>query len=87
MNKIKVVNDNLEVANVCKNIKVEYYKKECPFGINEVKINVEKDCNLEIEINLKEETKLNFNISLLKNVKLNLSILTKGNCGKIQYNC
>lgn len=85
MNKIKVVDDNLEKANVSPNIKLEYYKKECLFGINEVKINVEKDCNLEIEINLKENTKLNFNINILENVNLNLSILTKGNCGKIQY--
>ena len=31
MNKIKVVNDNLELSNVSKNIQVEYYKKECLF--------------------------------------------------------
>lgn len=85
MNKIKVVDDNLEVASVSQNIKIEYFKKECLFGINEVKINIEKDSNLEIEVNLEENTKLNFNINVLENVKLNLSILTKGNCGKIQY--
>ena len=85
MNKIKVVDNNLEITNISKNIKVEYFKKEYIFGINEVKIIVEKDSNLEIEINLEEETKLNFNISLLKNVTLNLSILTSGNSGKVQY--
>ena len=63
MNKIKVVDDILEVANVCKNIHIEYYRKECIFGINEVKIVVTKDSDLDIEIKLKEDTKLNFNIN------------------------
>ena len=85
MNKIKVVDDNLEVANVSKYIEVEYYKKECLFAINDLKINVTKDSNLDIEINLKEEGKLNFNITVENNVKLNLNIITKGNQGKIQY--
>lgn len=85
MNKIKVVDDILELANVSKNIHIEYYRKECIFGINEVKIVVTKDSNLDIEIKLKEETKLNFNINVLENVKLDLNIITKGNNGKVQY--
>ena len=85
MNKIKVVDDILEVANVSKDIHIEYYRKECIFGINEVKIVVTKDSNLDIEIKLKEATKLNFNISVEKDIKLNLNILTKGNSGKVQY--
>ena len=48
MNKIKVVNDNLEVANVSKYIEVEYYRKECLFAINDLKINVTKDSDLDI---------------------------------------
>lgn len=85
MNKIVVVDDNLEKANVGKNINVEYYEKECLFAINEIKLNIKKDEYLEIEINLKEDTKLNFNITLEENVKLNLNILTKGKKGKVQY--
>ena len=85
MNKIKVVDDILEVANVSKNIHIEYYRKECIFGINEVKIVVTHDSNLDIEINLKEETKLNFNINVKENVNLNLNIITKGSNGKVQY--
>lgn len=85
MNKIKVVDDILELANVNKNIHIEYYRKECVFGINEVKIVVTKDSDLEIEIKLKEDTKLNFNISVSENVNLNLKIITKGKKGKVQY--
>lgn len=85
MNKIKVVDDNLEKVSINKNIQIEYYEKECLFAINEIKINVIKDSDLEIEINLKEHTKLNFNINVEKNVKLNLYVLTKGYNGKIQY--
>ena len=85
MNKIKVVGDILEIANVNNNINIEYYRKECIFGINEVKIVVTKDTNVEIEIKLKEETKLNFNIKVLENVNLNLNIITNGKKGKVRY--
>ena len=85
MNKIKVVNDNLELSNVNKNIEVEYYKKEYLFAINDLKININKDSDLDIEIDFKEESKLNFNIFIKPNVKLNLNIITKGKKGKIQY--
>ncbi len=85
MNKIKVVNDNLEIVNVSKRIEVEYYKKECLFAINDLKINVTKDSDLDIEIDLKEDSKLNFDINIESNVRLNLNIITKGKSGKIQY--
>ena len=85
MNKIKVVDDNLEKVNVSKYIQIEYIQKECLFAINEVKINVIKDAELEIEINIKENTKLNFNINVNSDAKLNLNIYTNGVSGKIQY--
>ncbi len=85
MNKIKIVNDNLEQVNVGKNIQIEYYHKECLFSINEIKINVVKTCNLEIEIDLKQESKLNINLNISNNSHLNLTVLTKGQTGKIQY--
>ena len=85
MNKIKVVNDNLEICNISKNISVEYYQKECIFAINDLKININKDSNLDIEVDFKEETKLNFNINIEDNVKLDLNVFVKGKTGKIQY--
>lgn len=85
MNKIKVVDDNLASVNINKEIHVEYYEKECMFGINEIKIVVTHSTDLEILINLKNESKLNFNINIPDNVNLSLNIITKGNKGKIQY--
>lgn len=85
MNKIKVVNDNVEKVNVSKYVQVEYYKKECLFAINDLKINIIKDSDLDIEIDLMEDSKLNFDITIEKGVKLNLNILTHGKAGKIQY--
>jgi len=85
MNKIVVVDDNLEKVNISKNITIEYYQKECLFAINEIKINIKKDEELEIETNLKEDTKLNFNINIESGKLLKLNILTKGKKGKVQY--
>ena len=85
MNKIKVVNDNLELVNVSKNIQVEYYEKECLFSINDLKINISDNSELDIEINLKDDNKINLNINIEANKKLNLNIYTKGNTGKVQY--
>ena len=85
MNKIKVVDDSLELANINNNIKIEYYEKESLFGINEIKLVVEKSCDLDIEIKLKDKTKLSFSINVLADVKLNLNILTIGNSGKVKY--
>ena len=85
MNKIKVVNDSLVLANVNNNINVEYYKKDCLFAINDIKININKNTVLDIEIDLKEDSKLNFDINIEENVSLNLNIFTKGKLGKVQY--
>ena len=85
MNKIIVVDDNLDKISVSNNINIEYYKNECLFGINEIKITVQKSSDLEIEINLSDETRLNFNINVLEDVDLNLNIITKGNSGKVKY--
>ena len=76
MNKIKVVNDNLELVNVSKNIQVEYYEKECLFSINDLKINISDNSELDIEINLKDDNKINLNINIEANKKLNLNIYT-----------
>ena len=58
MNKIKVVDDNLEKVNINKNeISIEYYQKECLFSINEIKLTIKQDTSLEIEINIKDDTK------------------------------
>ncbi len=85
MNKIKLVNDSLEIVNVDSNIKIECFEKECLFAINEIKITVIKDCSLDLDIKLEEESKLNFNIKIEDNVTFNLNILSSGVGGKIQY--
>ena len=85
MNKIKVVDDNLDKVNVNNNINIEYYKKEMLFAINEIKITINKSTDLELEIKLKKDTKLNININVQNDVKLDLNIITKGNSGKVKY--
>ena len=85
MNKIKVVDDNLDFVSTNKSINVEYYKKEGLFIVNEINVTVDKSDNLDIKIHLKKDTKLSFNINVLKGVNLNLNIITEGNNGKIKY--
>ena len=85
MNKIVLKNDTLDKVNVSNSIKIEYIEQNILFGINELKIVVENDSELEIEINLKKDSKFNFNINILKDVNLKLNIITKGKSGKVQY--
>ena len=85
MNKIKVVNDSIDKVNINKSINVEYYEKESIFGINDIRIIIDKSNDLTIELIIKDETKINFNIEVLNDVDLNINIITKGNSGKIKY--
>lgn len=84
MNKIKVVDKNIEKANINNSIKIEYYEKEELFSINDIKLTIEKSTDLELEIELKD-TKLNFNINVLNNVNFNLNLIVKGYNGKLKY--
>ena len=85
MNKIKIVNDNLEKVSVDDSIQIEYYQKEGLFAINEIKINIIKDTTFDILLNLKIDSRLNFTINIKDNINVNLNILTKGSTGKVQY--
>ena len=85
MNKIIIDDDIIKLAKVSKDINIEYFKSVNFFGLNEIKINVEKSANLLLEINLLENTKFNINFSINNNVDLNLTIKVEGNTGKIQY--
>ena len=85
MNKIKIVNDNLEKVSVDDSIQIEYYQKEGLFAINEIKINIIKNTTFDILLNLKVDSRLNFTINIKDNINVNLNILTKGSTGKVQY--
>ena len=85
MNKIKVVDDNLASVNINKEIHVEYYEKECMFGINEIKIVVTHSTDLEILINsinnlrikyIEDEDKTLLKENLIEISKVNIQIST-----------
>lgn len=86
MNKIIVVNDEIEKISINQDIKIETNLKKMIFEINTIDFEVKKNTDLFITIDTKEECKLQLNFNVLNNVTFNLYILTTG-CGlKIKYN-
>lgn len=85
MNKIIIDDNIISLAKVSKYINIEYFKSVNFFGLNDIKINIEKTSSLMLEINLKENTKININFDINKDVDFNLLIKEEGNTGKIQY--
>lgn len=85
MNKITIVNDQINKLNLNKSIDVNFCKKECLFGINKLILEIKKNTSLNIEIKLEELSKLEVIIKVIDNKKLNLNVYTTGLGGKIQY--
>lgn len=85
MNKIEIENDSLKNINIDSNIKVEYFKSENIFGINQIDIFMNNNSKLLLDINVNIETKLNINFNIVDNSKCDLYIVSHGNKAKIQY--
>lgn len=85
MNKIVIDDDIIKLANVSKNIEIEYFKSVNFFGLNEIKLNILKSSKLLLEINTLENTKFNLNFNINNAVEFDLIIKTSGKNSKIQY--
>lgn len=85
MNKIVIDKDSVELANVSKCIDIEYFNSLNFFGLNEIKLNINKNTELILEIHTLENTKFNLNFNIKDNVEFNLTIKISGNNSKIQY--
>lgn len=85
MNKIEIENDSLKNINIDSNIKVEYFKSENIFGINQIDIFVSNKSKILLSIDIKNDTKLNINFNILENSSCDLAIISTGNKAKIQY--
>ena len=85
MNKITIVNDQINKINLNKSIDMSFCEKECLFGINKLIIEIKKNTSLNIEIKLEDISKLEIVIKVLENKTSNLNIYTLGDSGKIKY--
>lgn len=86
MNKILVVNDEIDEKQLDDKVIVCLNKKQNIFEINTIKINILSTTDLFLTIDINKLSKLQFDISIFKNANVNLYIKTIGSKGKIKYN-
>lgn len=82
MNKIKIVNDKIEVDS---NLEYSYEKKETNFLVNCLKLKITEDTDLELNIEISDSNKIDIFINVLEDVHLNIIEYISGGKLKIQY--
>ncbi len=85
MNKLYIVNDNIQTKEIDDTLIIEYDACDDFFKVSKIKIEVLKDTSLQIEHLLEEKSKINIIINVREGVKFNLEELRKGSKVKIQY--
>lgn len=86
MNKILVVNENLNSQNLDNNVECKLIPKNNLFEVNILRINILKDTILYIDYDITEETKLDIEINVLENTNCSLIEFREGNKkSKIKY--
>lgn len=85
LNKIIVVDDNIELLELSDSVKVELIPKNILFDVNTLKIDILNDTTLNIDYKHLSESKLNIEINISDNVKCNINEFREGNKSKIKY--
>ena len=85
MNKIIVVDENIDSKQLSDSIRVELIPKNILFEVNTLKINILKDTDLTLDYKHINESKLNIEINVLKGIKCNINEFREGIKGKIKY--
>lgn len=83
MNKIKVVNENIEYD--VKNIDIKFLEKENDFGINKLIIDINKNSKLHIDYSSDIDAKYEITINIKDKVKVDLTELRLGTYNKVRY--
>lgn len=85
MNKIEVVNDIVTSISIDDTIEYEFVPRNEFFDVNDIKLKILKDTDLEINYTGTEKHKLDLFITVCDNAKLNLLEYRNGTKSKVQY--
>lgn len=85
MNKIKIVNDEIEFSEINNSIDVSFRKKNENYLVNVVKLIIFEDTELDIDYKIEKDSKLDLFINVKKNAKVNIYEHARGGHLKIQY--
>lgn len=85
MNKIIVVDDNIELLEPSDSVKIELIPKNVLFDVNTLKIDILKDTIVNIDYKHLNEYKLNIEINVLENINASINEFREGIKGKIKY--
>lgn len=85
MNKIKIVDDVLEVVTLNSDIELEEIPKNEFFEVTTMILKVKKDTDLLLEYSTRVATKLNIKIEVEKDIRFNIIEYRYGKNFKVQY--
>lgn len=84
MNKIKIVNDELFIVEEDSKIEYNYIVKNDQYSVNNLKIKVKEDTDLELDINITKSNKFDIFINVLKGINVKINEHISGSYLKIQ---
>lgn len=85
MNRIKIVNDEIELLETDGSINVSFKEKKENYLVNKIKIIIEDNADLDIEYNINCSSKLDLFINVKSNAHVNIYEHVMGDYLKIQY--
>ncbi len=85
MNRIKIVNDKIELLECDHSLEVSLKEKNDNYLVNSIKLIINKDTELDIEYDIVISSKLDLFINVKKDVNVSIYEHTIGDYLKIQY--
>ena len=85
MNRIKIVEDNVEEVKLSKKVMFTMKPAQNEFDISLIEINILKSCELELELSSVEK-KIKVNVEVQKGAEVKLFLYQKLDNSKVQYN-
>ena len=85
MNRIKIVEDNVEEVKLSKKVMFTMKPAQNEFDISLIEINILKSCELELELSSVEK-KIKVNVEVQKGAEVKLFLYQKLENSKVQYN-
>ena len=85
MNKILLLDDNIDVLTLDDSVECKLILKNSLFQVNTLKINILKDTDISISSKILNSSKLNVDITVFDNVKCNIYDFKEGVNSKVKY--
>lgn len=85
MNRIIIENDIVKDKKLDSSIEYSFMEKNILFDVNQIKLRIKKNTQLEIMQTTTEDTKLELIIDVIENVSVNILEIHTGSKSKLQY--